>query len=243
MLQAMNLPVGMALQNVASMFSVPMLGGVYKKSVISDAMLQKIVDFFTQGVPVYPDSYEETGGNEIGTQVLIGGVGTDDSNAADMVGALTKVMDNVVVNPRTWKIHGYIGINIESSKVAQVASGMGAIPFLSNFMRVFGRETLNSILKRYIQYISESRKPFKFTTADGDTIPALYKSYTIKSVPENQNWVEVELEIQEFRFVALLDDTHQEIVGGVNGVFGSPAGFAKRLSRSAFKTLAVKMTV
>ena len=240
----MTLPFGLALQNVASMFTVPTLGGVYKQSVFSDAMMQKIVDFFSVGIPVYPDSYEETGGNEIGTQVLIGGVGTDTSGVAEMVGALTKVMDNVVVNPRTWKIHGYIGINIENSLVAQKVSGFGGVlPFFSNFVRIFGRETLNSILKRYMQYVSESRKPFKFTPADGDPIPALYKSYTIKSVPENLNWVEVDLEIQEFRFVALLDDNKQEIVGGMDGVFGSKAGFAKRLSRSAFKTIAVKMTV
>ena len=243
MLQAMTLQTGMALQNLVSMFSVPSLGGVYKQSVLSDPFLKKIVDFFSIGIPVYPDSYEETGGNEIGTQVLIGGVGTDASGAANVTGALTKVMDNVVVNPRTWKIHGYIGINIENSTVAQTASGLGSIPFLSNFIRTFGRETLNSILKRYMQYVSESRKPFKFTTADGDKIPALYKSYTIKSVPENQNWVEVDLEIQEFRFVALLDDNHQEVVGGMTSVFGSPADFAKRLARSALKTVAVKMTV
>lgn len=241
------------LQNIASYFSVPTLGGLYKDmtagvksqtllETLRDTKIKKLMDFFSIGLPVYPDKYEESGGSEIGTQILIGGMGSDKAGNADTVGALSKVMDNVVVSPRTWTIHGFIGLNIESSMIAGYLAGFGTIPFLTNFIKVFGRDTMNSLMKRYMQYISEARRPFKFTTADGDTLPALIKSYKITNVPDNLNWVEVDLEIQEFRFIALMDDNQQEAFGGMNSLFGSPMDFARRLSRSALKTIGIKMT-
>lgn len=246
-----------SLQNIASYFSIPTIGGLYYKdktfSAIRESndyatLVKKLLDVFQIGVPIYPDKYEETGGNEIGEQVLVGGVeGVEPSegeqnNQPTAVGALYKIMDNVVVNPRKWIIHGYIGINIENSTVLGIASGLNIPnPFFSSFLRTFGRETLNNVLKRTIQYISEARRPFKFTTVNGETLPALINKYSVKVVPENQNWVEVDLELQEFRFLALLGSNRQETIGGVSGIYSSPQDALRQLGRSTLKSIAIKV--
>lgn len=246
-----------SLQNIASYFSVPSIGGLYYKDKSFSAikasndyatLVKKLLDVFQIGIPIYPDKYEENGGNEIGEQVLVGGVeGVEPSEGEQnsqptAVGALYKIMDNVVVNPRKWTIHGYIGINIENSTPLAIASGMGLPnPFFNSFIRTFGRETLNSVLKRAIQYISEARRPFKFTTVNGETLPALINRYSVKAVPENQNWVEIDLEIQEFRFLALLGSNRQETVGGVGGIYSSPQDALRQLGRSTLKSIAIKV--
>lgn len=244
---------------MASYFSVPSIGGLYTAQTDATtagaafmAFIKKVQDFFSIGLPIYPDKYEEKGGNEIGSQILVGGVGNGTNNflkndakseSSSVTGALVKVMDNVVVNPRTWNIHGYMGINVENSRVLQVASGLN-IPstFLNSFLAQFGRETLNSLMKKYLRYVSEARRPFKFTTAEGETLAALIKNYSLKNVPENLNWIEVDLEIQEFRFIALLSNNEQEMVGGVNGLYNSSADAAKQLSRSALKTIGIRVS-
>lgn len=243
-------------KNMASYFSIPTIGSLYQsKANLTGSLkeefisfVKKVQDFFSAGIPIYPDKYEERGGNEIGTQVLVGGVGNGNSNTLTgkednqdaVTGALVKIMDNVVVNPRTWIIHGYMGINIENSIVLQTGRAMNIPnPILSSFLTTFGRETLNSLMKKYLKFVSEARRPFKFTTTDGETVPCLIKSYSLKNVAENLNWCEVDLEIQEFRFLALLSDNEQEMVGGVKGLYTSAKDAARQLSRSALKSLAM----
>lgn len=249
------------LNTIASYFSVPSIGNLYtpsKQNAASfgdalSAWVKKVMDFFQIGVPIYPDKYEEKGGNEIGTQVLIGGIGSGNSEdsaqqgamdakseSTSATGALVKIMDNVVTNPRSWVIHGYMGLNIEDmGVVGQQLTSLGGImgPFMTSFVQKFGRETLNNIMKKHLQIVSEARRPFRFTTCNGETLPALIKSYSVKNVPENLNWIEVDLEIQEFRFIALLSNNEQEMIGGVNGIYNTPQDALRQLSRGTLKNL------
>ena len=249
------------LNTIAAYFSVPSIGNLYtptkdNAASIRDALTsiaKEVMDFFQIGVPIYPDKYEEKGGNEIGTQVLVGGIGSGNSEdnaqqaassakteSSSATGALVKIMDNIVTNPRNWVIHGYIGLNIEDmGNIGHQITGLGGVmgPFMTSFMQKFGRETLNNIMKKHLQIVSEARRPFKFTTCDGETIPALIKSYSVKNIPENMNWIEVDLEIQEFRFIALLSNNEQEMVGGVNGIYNTPQDALRQLSRGTLKNL------
>lgn len=231
------------LFGIGSYFTNPSIGGLYtaKTPTSTNSMVQKVLsNLFKIGIPIYPDKYEESGGNEISQQVLVGGLGTGQSEAkvTDVVsGALVKVADNVVVNPRIWKIHGYTGVNI-NNQLGQISQDIvNAIPssniFKSMIMQ-FGVEVVNQVFKGAIQYIAEARRPFKFNTKDGETIPCLFKNYNVTSVAENQNFVEVDLEIQEFRFIALAEGTDgkQTPVGGITGPFNMA-----KLGRSALKSL------
>lgn len=233
--------------NLASYFSIPTIGALYSVPDETNNVIeffQKLTDFFKIGIPVYPDKYEEKGENQIGEQVLVSGLGTDKPEGADsganVTGALVKVADNIVVTPRSWTIHGYIGFKMDGMVGGMVGSMLSAIPVpaLSSFLQTFGRDTLNDLMKRCLRYISEARRPFKFYTTDGETVPSLIKSYNLKQVAENQNWVEVDLEIQEFRCIALTKDG-QESVGGVKGLYSSASGFAAQMGRSALKVLAL----
>ena len=231
------------LFGIGSYFTNPSIGGLYTAKTLTstNSMVQKVLsNLFKIGIPIYPDKYEESGGNEISQQVLVGGLGTGQSEAkvTDVVaGALVKVADNIVVNPRVWKIHGYTGVNI-NNQLGQISQGIvNTIPssniFKSMIMQ-FGVEVVNQVFKGAIQYIAEARRPFKFNTKDGETIPCLFKSYNVTSVAENQNFVEVDLEIQEFRFIALSEgvDGEQTPVGGITGPFNMV-----KLGRCALKSL------
>lgn len=247
--------ISTAITNIASVFSVPSIGSLYSpnESTAAGGMTfavfwRKMLDFFKVGIPVYPDKYEEKGGNEIGTQVLVGGVGEGNSNgkmggnttgssSSTATGALVKIMDNIVATPRSWVIHGYMGINLENMEFTKAITAATNPAFLTSFIEQFGRITLNSLIKRYLEYISEARRPFKFNTADGETVAALIKNYSVKYVAENQNWVEVDLEIQEFRFIALLSNTQQDMIGGVNSLYNGPKDTLKQLSRGAVKAI------
>ena len=192
---------------------------------------------FKFGIPIYPDVYEESGGNDISEQVLVGGIGSDSAiNAnpgSNVAGALIKVADNIVVNPRKWRIHGFTGFNTNTT-VGHVINGIIPEATLQSYISKFGRDSLNTTLKQALQYISEARRPFKFNTRDGETIPCLIKSYNIKTVAENNNFVEIDLEIQEFRFLALTGDDigNQTAIGGVNSVIG-----ITKLGRTALRAL------
>lgn len=223
-------------------FTLPSIGGLYKvdKPLFTDPMKQKIMtaifDMFKFGLPLYPDTYEENGGNNISEQVLVGGLGSGMYNGE--VGGLTKVADNIVVNPRTWRIHGYLGFDLNTTIGRGLQSGVfmntSTGPLLQQFINTFGRDVLNGVFKQTLQYLAEARRPFKFNTKEGETIPCLFKNYSVKSVAENQNFVEVDLELQEFRFLALTTkaDGEQTTIGGVNSVYNP-----KKLGRSALKAL------
>lgn len=217
------------LAGVAQYFNLPTIGGLYAPITEENkkwATVIKILDMFKFGIPIYPDVYEEMGGNDISEQVLVGGIGSDSAVGAkpgdDVTGALVKVADNIVVNPRKWRIHGYTGYNT-NTKVGQFMSGLIPEATLASFVAKFGRDTLNTTFKQTLQYISEARRPFKFHTREGETVPCLIKSYNVKTLAENANFVELDLEIQEFRFLALTgDDKGNQMTGGVTTVF-SPA--------------------
>lgn len=227
-----------SLTGVAQYFNLPTIGGLYanKKSVTFNAVIQ-LLDMFKFGIPIYPDVYEESGGNDISEQVLIGGIGSDSAINAlpgdDVAGALLKVADNIVVNPRKWRIHGFMGYNTNTT-VGHIVNGIGFEATLQSYLIKFGRDSLNNTLKQCLQYISEARRPFKFNTRDGETIPCLIKSYNIKTVAENSNFVEVDLEIQEFRFLALTGDElgRQLPVGGVDTISS-----VAKLGRTALRAL------
>lgn len=227
-----------AFSGVASYFSVPTLGGLYKvpKSVDLGPLFTAILDLFSIGMPVYPDKYEESGGTEIGTQVLVGGMDGSDAGA---VGALTKIMDNVVVRPRSWKIHGFIGLNLENQGVLRVGATFGGLPFITSFVRQFGRELLNLGIKRYLRYVTEARRPFKFTTADGETIPALIQSYRVNEEADNLNWVDVDLDIMEFRFVGLSPEGDQVVIGSGSDV--SAMSNLKQLTRATLSVVGMRL--
>ena len=184
---------------------------------------------------MYPDVYEESGSNDVSEQVLIGGLGSDTQIEGlpgdNIAGALIKVADNIVVNPRKWRIHGYTGLNL-NTKIGQVINGLIPEATLQSFISKFGRDTLNSLFKQTLQYLSEARRPFKFNTREGETVPCLIRSYTVKTVAENNNFVELDLELQEFRFLALTEKDEQKPVGGVNSNFN-----AKNLGRTALRAL------
>ena len=242
------------LAGVGQYFNLPSIGGLYAppKSNVNNkfadnkyiSAVMQMLDMFKFGIPIYPDVYEESGSNDISEQVLVGGIGSDSSKngnpGADIAGALVKVADNIVVNPRKWRIHGYTGFNL-NTKAGQAISGfsMAGIgikpePVLQSFITKFGRDTLNTTLKQALQYISEARRPFKFNTREGETIPCLIKSYNVKTIAENNNYIELDLEIQEFRFLALTGDeeSNQTTAGGVNTIF-TPI----KLGRTALRVL------
>lgn len=228
------------LVGVAQYFNLPTIGGLYssRKAVTFNKVLQ-ILDMFKFGIPIYPDVYEESGGNDISEQVLVGGIGSDSAiNAnpgADVAGALVKVADNIVVNPRKWRIHGFTGFNTNTT-VGHVINGIIPEATLQSYISKFGRDSLNTTLKQALQYISEARRPFKFNTREGETIPCLIKSYNVKTVAENANFVELDLEIQEFRFLALTGDDigRQVAVGGVNSIVG-----VTKLGRTALRAISI----
>lgn len=227
-------------------FNLPTIGGLYSmpKDVTNIAILKVVIqmlDMFKFGIPIYPDVYEESGGNDISEQVLVGGIGSDSSEGgmpgADIAGALVKVADNIVVNPRKWRIHGYTGFNTNTTVGRFVNAHSALIPevTLQSYVNKFGRDSLNNTLKQTLQFISEARRPFKFNTREGETIPCLIKSYNVKTVAENSNFVELDLEIQEFRFLALMgsDSITQKVIGGVDNVF-SPVKLGRTALRSLF---------
>lgn len=227
------------LAGLSQYFNLPTIGGLYSPTPSSKVMafVGQLLDMFKFGIPIYPDVYEESGGNDISEQVLVGGIGSDAAgntkSGADITGALVKVADNIVVNPRKWRIHGYLGFS-SNTTVGHFVNGIIGEATVQSFITKFGRGTLNDTFKQTLQYISEARRPFKFHTREGETVPCLIKSYNIKTVAENNNFVEIDLEIQEFRFLALTGDDkgNQTAVGGITSPFN-----VSNLGRTALRAI------
>lgn len=232
------------LYGLGQYFNLPTIGGLYSVpntnelvNKVTFSTVLKMLDMFKFGIPIYPDVYEESGGNDISEQVLVGGIGSDSSVNAmpgdDIAGALVKVADNIVVNPRKWRIHGYLGFNT-NTPAGYFWNSIISEPVLQSFITKFGRDTLNTTFKQTLQYISEARRPFKFNTREGETVPCLIKSYNIKTVAENNNFVEADLEIQEFRFLALTGDEagNQTATGGISSAFSTA-----KLGRTALRSI------
>lgn len=216
--------VGTNLSNISTLFSMPNIGQLYDESdgkkwyeaggnAIYGAIFKSLVNILKLGFPVYTDTYEESLQNNIGEQVLI-------ENTGEKAGILTKVADNIVPQARIWKIHGYMGfqpiqaIPLASDKVYGTLIGL---------VDKIGKPVLNSLIKDYVRYVANSRRPFKFCTTEGEVIPSLIKDYRFVDKVENSNYIEVNLEIQEFRWIGLSNADGQYNGGEYNYSFSKTA--------------------
>lgn len=231
--------INRGLVNVTSYFTLPSIGALYRDLDNSDRVglsrfLFMAVDFLKLGFPVYTDHFEEIVANNIGEQVLVAGVENSNSGgfSANDAGILHKVADNIVPEPRKWSMHGFLGYasNNIFADVRRTQMPLG----LGNFVVKFGRETLLSAIKEYVRFLANARKPFKFTTPEGETVPALIKDCKFSNKAENKNFIEVDLEIQEFRYLGVVDSEGQYVGGNYNYGINKTANV---LGRSVAKAL------
>lgn len=231
--------INRGLVNVTSYFTLPSIGALYRDSDDSERtgfsrFLFMAIDFLKLGFPVYTDHFEEIVANNIGEQVLVAGVENSNSGgfSANDAGILHKVADNIVPEPRRWSMHGFLGYasnNIFADvRSTQMPLGLG------NFVTKFGRETLLSTIKEYVRFLANARKPFKFTTPEGETVPALIKDCKFSNKAENKNFIEVDLEIQEFRYLGVVESEGQYVGGNYNYGINKTANV---LGRSVAKAL------
>ena len=228
------------VSNVISLFTLPSIGALYgdaddTERVGFSRFLYAVFDFLKNlGFPVYTDHFEEIVTNNIGEQVLVAGVenSNNGSFSANNAGILHKVADNIVPEPRRWSMHGFLGYasNNIFADVRRTQMPLG----LGNFVVKFGRETLLSTIKEYVRFLANARKPFKFTTPEGETIPALIKDCKFSNKAENKNFIEVDLEIQEFRYLGVVEKEGQYVGGNYNYGINKTANV---LGRSVAKAL------
>ena len=230
--------INRGIVNVTSLFTLPSIGALYSdvddtEKVGFSKFLFFALDFLKLGFPVYTDNFEETVSNNIGEQVLVAGVENSNigSFSANNAGILHKVADNIVPEPRKWSMHGYLGYS--SNNIFANVTRMIPLNF-GSFIDKFGRETLLSIIKEYVRFLANSRKPFKFTTPEGETIPALIKDCKFSNKAENKNFIEVDLEIQEFRYLGIVKEEGQFVGGNYNYGINKTANV---LGRSVAKAL------
>ena len=230
--------INRGIVNVTSLFTLPSIGALYSdvnatEKVGFSKFLFFALDFLKLGFPVYTDNFEETVSNNIGEQVLVAGVENSNigSFSANNAGILHKVADNIVPEPRKWSMHGYLGYS--SNNIFANVTRMLPLNF-GSFIDKFGRETLLSIIKEYVRFLANARKPFKFTTPEGETIPALIKDCKFSNKAENKNFIEVDLEIQEFRYLGVVEKEGQYVGGNYNYGINKTA---KALGRSVAKAL------
>ena len=231
--------INRGIVNVTSFFTLPSIGALYRDTDDTERVgfsryLFVAFDFLKLGFPVYTDHFEEIVANNIGEQVLVAGVENSNSGgfSGNDAGILHKVADNIVPEPRKWSMHGFLGYasNNIFADVRRTQMPLG----LGNFVVKFGRETLLSTIKEYVRFLANARKPFKFTTPEGETIPALIKDCKFSNKAENKNFIEVDLEIQEFRFLGVVNDVGQYVGGNYNYGFNKTANV---LGRSVAKAL------
>ena len=230
--------INRGIVNVTSLFTLPSIGALYSdvdatEKVGFSKFLFFALDFLKLGFPVYTDNFEETVSNNIGEQVLVAGVENSNigSFSANNAGILHKVADNIVPEPRKWSMHGYLGYS--SNNIFANVTRMLPLNF-GSFIDKFGRETLLSIIKEYVRFLANARKPFKFTTPEGETVPALIKDCKFSNKAENKNFIEVDLEIQEFRYLGIVKKEGQFVGGNYNYGINKTANV---LGRSVAKAL------
>jgi len=228
------------LVNVTSYFTLPSIGALYRDTSNTERVgfsrfLYVAFDFLKLGFPVYTDHFEEIVANNIGEQVLVAGVENSNSGgfSANDAGILHKVADNIVPEPRKWSMHGYLGYS-SNNIFANVTTGI--LPFnIGSFIDKFGRETLLSTIKEYVRFLANARKPFKFTTPEGETIPALIKDCKFSNKAENKNFIEVDLEIQEFRYLGVVENEGQYVGGNYNyGIYKTANVLARSVAKALF---------
>ena len=229
--------INRGIVNVTSLFTLPSIGALYSdvnatEKVGFSKFLFFALDFLKLGFPVYTDNFEEIVANNIGEQVLVAGVenSNNGSFSANNAGILHKVADNIVPEPRRWSMHGYLGYS-SNNIIADVTR---MTPIIGNTIEKFGRETYLSIVKEYVRFLANARKPFKFTTPEGESIPALLKDCKFSNKAENKNFIEVDLEIQEFRYLGIVDKERQFVGGNYNYGINKTANV---LGRSVAKAL------
>lgn len=231
--------INRGLVNVTSYFTLPSIGALYRDTDDSERVglsrfLFMAIDFLKLGFPVYTDHFEEIVANNIGEQVLVAGVENSNSGgfSGNDAGILHKVADNIVPEPRKWSMHGFLGYasNNIFADVRRTQMPLG----LGNFVVKFGRETLLSTIKEYVRFLANARKPFKFTTPEGETVPALIKDCKFSNKAENKNFIEVDLEIQEFRYLGVVESEGQYVGGNYNYGINKTANV---LGRSVAKAL------
>jgi hypothetical protein len=230
--------INRGIVNVTSFFTLPSIGALYRdvgdtERVGFSRFLYAAFDFLKLGFPVYTDHFEEIVANNIGEQVLVAGVENSNSGGfgANDAGILHKVADNIVPEPRKWSMHGYLGYssnNIFANVTRMIPVNIGS------FIDKFGRETLLSAIKEYVRFLANARKPFKFTTPEGESVPALIKDCKFSNKAENKNFIEVDLEIQEFRYLGVVKDEGQYVGGNYNYGINKTANV---LGRSVAKAL------
>ena len=230
--------INRGIVNVTSLFTLHSIGALYsdvnaKEKVGFSKFLFFALDFLKLGFPVYTDNFDETVSNNIGEQVLVAGVENSNigSFSAHNAGILHKVADNIVPEPRKWSMHGYLGYS--SNNIFANVTRMIPLNF-GSFIDKFGRETLLSIIKEYVRFLANARKPFKFTTPEGETVPALIKDCKFSNKAENKNFIEVDLEIQEFRYLGIVKEEGQFVGGNYNYGINKTANV---LGRSVAKAL------
>lgn len=230
--------INRGIVNVTSLFTLPSIGALYSdvdatEKVGFSKFLFFALDFLKLGFPVYTDNFEEIVANNIGEQVLVAGVENSNigSFSANNAGILHKVADNIVPEPRKWSMHGYLGYS--SNNIFANVTRMLPLNF-GSFIDKFGRETLLSIIKEYVRFLANARKPFKFTTPEGETVPALIKDCKFSNKAENKNFIEVDLEIQEFRYLGIVKKEGQFVGGNYNYGINKTANV---LGRSVAKAL------
>ena len=230
--------INRGIVNVTSLFTLPSIGALYSdvdatEKVGFSKFLFFALDFLKLGFPVYTDNFEEIVANNIGEQVLVAGVENSNigSFSANNAGILHKVADNIVPEPRKWSMHGYLGYS--SNNIFANVTRMLPLNF-GSFIDKFGRETLLSIIKEYVRFLANARKPFKFTTPEGETVPALIKDCKFSNKAENKNFIEVDLEIQEFRYLGIVKEEGQFVGGNYNYGINKTANV---LGRSVAKAL------
>ena len=230
--------INRGIVNVTSLFTLPSIGALYSdvgatEKVGFSKFLFFALDFLKLGFPVYTDNFEEIIANNIGEQVLVAGVENSNSGgfSGNDAGILHKVADNIVPEPRKWSMHGYLGYS--SNNIFANVTRMIPLNF-GSFIEKFGRETLLSIIKEYVRFLANARKPFRFTTPEGETVPALIKDCKFSNKAENKNFIEVDLEIQEFRYLGIVDKEEQFVGGNYNYGINKTANV---LGRSVAKAL------
>ena len=230
--------INRGIVNLTSLFTLPSIGALYSdvdatEKVGFSKFLFFALDFLKLGFPVYTDNFEETVENNIGEQVLVAGVENSNigSFSANNAGILHKVADNIVPEPRKWSMHGYLGYS--SNNIFANVTRIIPLNF-GSFIDKFGRETLLSIIKEYVRFLANARKPFKFTTPEGETVPALIKDCKFSNKAENKNFIEVDLEIQEFRYLGIVKEEGQFVGGNYNYGINKTANV---LGRSVAKAL------
>ena len=230
--------INRGIVNVTSLFTLPSIGALYSEVNATEKVgfskfLFFALDFLKLGFPVYTDNFDETVSNNIGEQVLVAGVENSNigSFSANNAGILHKVADNIVPEPRKWSMHGYLGYS--SNNIFANVTRMIPLNF-GSFIDKFGRETLLSIIKEYVRFLANARKPFKFTTPEGETVPALIKDCKFSNKAENKNFIEVDLEIQEFRYLGIVKEEGQFVGGNYNYGINKTANV---LGRSVAKAL------